>query len=56
MRYTIEMMSGGIICLPSFMTFGSGFQIIISLLPQQSIGITDRDVGICEVYCCDGVV
>jgi UDP-N-acetylmuramyl pentapeptide phosphotransferase/UDP-N-acetylglucosamine-1-phosphate transferase len=28
--------SGGVIYIPSFMTFGSGIQVILSLLPQQS--------------------
>jgi hypothetical protein len=36
MRWAGEMASGGIIYLPSFMKIGSGFQIILKFLPQQS--------------------
>jgi hypothetical protein len=33
--YAVEMGSGGMICLPSFMNIGTGIRIILSVLPQQ---------------------
>jgi hypothetical protein len=35
MECTVEMTSGGIIHLPSFMTIGSGIQVILRLLPKE---------------------
>jgi hypothetical protein len=43
MKYTIEMTSGGIICVPSSMTIGLGIQVILRLLPQNLRGY---DIGI----------
>jgi hypothetical protein len=34
MKYTIEMASGGMIHIASFMTIGSGIPIILWVLPQ----------------------
>jgi hypothetical protein len=36
MMYAIEMGSGGMIYAPSFMKIGSGTQVTLLLLPQQS--------------------
>jgi hypothetical protein len=36
MKYTVDMASDGMICIPSFIRIGSGIQIIIRLLPRQS--------------------
>jgi hypothetical protein len=33
MKYTVEMASDGMICVPSFMKIGSGIQVILRLLP-----------------------
>jgi hypothetical protein len=35
MKYTVEMASGGMIYIPSFMKIGSGIQLILKVLPQQ---------------------
>jgi hypothetical protein len=35
MKYAGEMGSGGMICIPNFLTIGSGIQVILSLLPRQ---------------------
>jgi hypothetical protein len=35
MKYTVEMSSGGMTYMPSFMTIGSGVQVILRVLPQQ---------------------
>jgi hypothetical protein len=35
MKYTIEMTSDGMIYIPSFVTIGSGIQVILRLLPEQ---------------------
>jgi hypothetical protein len=35
MVYAIEMASGSMIYIPSFMTIGSGIQVILRLLRQQ---------------------
>jgi hypothetical protein len=46
MKYAAEMVSGGLIHIQSFMTIGSGIQVILRILPQQlerlSDGITDE--------------
>jgi hypothetical protein len=49
MKYAVEMGSGGMIYIPSFMTIGSGIQVILRLLPRQlrgcNVGITNgRDL------------
>jgi hypothetical protein len=36
MKYIVEMASDGMIYIPSFMKIGSGIQVILRLLPQQS--------------------
>jgi hypothetical protein len=35
MKYTVEMASDGIICIPSVMKIGSGIHLILRVLPQQ---------------------
>jgi hypothetical protein len=35
MKYAIEMASGGMIYIPSFMMIGSSIQVILRLLPKQ---------------------
>jgi hypothetical protein len=35
MKCAIEMGSGGVINIPSFMTIDSGIEVTLSLLPQQ---------------------
>jgi hypothetical protein len=35
MKYTVEMVSDGIIYLPSLMKTDSGIQVILRLLPRQ---------------------
>jgi hypothetical protein len=37
MKYTAEMASDVIIYLPSFMKIGSDIQVILRLLPRQSV-------------------
>jgi hypothetical protein len=39
MKYIVEMASGGIIYVPSFMEIGSVIQVILRLLPRQSEGL-----------------
>jgi hypothetical protein len=45
MKYTVQMASGGMIYILSFMKIGSGIQVILRLLPPQSggfsVGITN---------------
>jgi hypothetical protein len=36
MKYSGEMASGGMMYIPSFRTIGSGIQLILRLLSQQS--------------------
>jgi hypothetical protein len=36
MKFAVEMASGGMIYTPSFMTIGSGIQLILRLFHQQS--------------------
>jgi hypothetical protein len=35
MKYNVQMDSGGMIYIPSFLTIGSGIQVILRLLPQR---------------------
>jgi hypothetical protein len=35
MKNAFEMGSTGTICVPNFMTIGSGIQILLRLLPQE---------------------
>jgi hypothetical protein len=46
MKYAVEMASGGMIYIPSFVTICSGIQVMLRLLPQQfkscSVGIIDE--------------
>jgi hypothetical protein len=35
MKYAIEMGSGDMIYIPSFIMIGSGFEVMLRLLPQQ---------------------
>jgi hypothetical protein len=49
MKYTVEMASCGIICIPSFMKIGTGVQAILKFslrnLRGCNVGITDvRDL------------
>jgi hypothetical protein len=45
MRYTLQMTSDGMICIPSFIKIGSGIQVILRLylryLISCNVGITD---------------
>jgi hypothetical protein len=34
MKYTAEMVSGGMIYIPSFMTIDSGIQVILRVVPD----------------------
>jgi hypothetical protein len=34
-KYAVEMVSGVMMYIPSFMTIGSGIRVILRLLPQQ---------------------
>jgi hypothetical protein len=46
MKSAVEMTSGGLICIPSFMTIGSSIQAIWRILPKNlrgcSVGITEE--------------
>jgi hypothetical protein len=49
MKYAVEMASGGMIYIPSFMMIGSGIQVILRLLSKNfrgcNVGIIDgRDL------------
>lgn len=35
MKYATEMAPGGITCIPSFITVGSGMQVMLRLIPQK---------------------
>jgi hypothetical protein len=35
MEYTVEMAARGMICIPRFMTVGSGTKVLLRLLPQE---------------------
>jgi hypothetical protein len=37
MKYVVQMASGGMICIPKFMTFGSDIQAKFRLLPQHEM-------------------
>jgi hypothetical protein len=37
--YAIQMVSGGMVYIPSFITIGSGIQVILRLLPQPFEGL-----------------
>jgi hypothetical protein len=45
MKYVAEMGSGGMPCVPSFMTTGYGSQIKLCLLPQRLKRQMQRDMG-----------
>jgi hypothetical protein len=34
-KYTVDMVSDGMIYIPAFMKIGSGIQVILRLLPRQ---------------------
>jgi hypothetical protein len=38
-KYVIEMASGGMICIPSFMMTSSGIPVILTTVPQQFEGL-----------------
>jgi hypothetical protein len=39
MKYAIEIIPGGTICIPSFMTVCSGIHVMLRLIPQEFEGL-----------------
>jgi hypothetical protein len=44
MKYAVEMGSGAVIYIPSFMKIGSGIQKLIRRIPRQTHRLTDSMV------------